>query len=290
LGRLPARSEAKVKLDLALELQSEGDGSLRLAIPAIISARYPLTLPAQQDLDEMQAISEGAKGPGAGSFSFNIHLVMASPVVGLTSPTHQADFSCSPLFHDASQAKASMQLSSMPDREMVLCINLERPLEHRCWIEPYGNSGKSTALAMLYPDSQSVQDLLDAQAPRWQKQFNPPKEFLFVLDRSGSMSGDGIRRAAEALQLFLRSLPRGCRFNIVGFGNRTELLFDAPQSYDADSLHVASRHAQTVQADLGGTELLEPLQQIFAWSIPSGFERRIVLLTDGQVCNTEAVF
>merc|ERR1719401_1645478 len=147
----------------------------------------------------------------------------------------------------------------MPDREIVLNIRLERPLEHRCWIEPCGNSGKSAALAVLYPDALSVQALLDSQAPKQQQQLNLPKEFLFVLDRSGSMSGGCIRRAAEALQLFLRSLPTGCRFNIIGFGSRTELLFDTPRAYDAESLQVASHHAQLVQADLGGTELLQPL-------------------------------
>jgi len=91
------------------------------------------------------------------------------------------------------------------------------------------------------------------------------------------------------LQLFLRSLPPGCRFNIIGFGSRTELLFDAPRAYDAESLQIASNHAQSVQADLGGTELLQPLRQIFAWPVPQGFERRVVLLTDGQVCNTQQV-
>lgn len=44
-----------------------------------------------------------------------------------------------------------------------------------------------------------------------------------------------------------------------------------------------------MQADLGGTELLQPLKSIFDRPVPSGFERRIVLLTDGQVCNTELV-
>jgi len=141
----------------------------------------------------------------------------------------------------------------------------------------------------VYPDMLSAQGLLDEKDPQQRQPLDHPKEFLFVLDRSGSMSGGSIRRAAEALQLFLRSLPPGCRFNIIGFGSRTELLFDAPRAYDADSLQIASHHAQTVQADLGGTELLQPLRQIFAWPVPHGFERRIVLLTDGQVCNTQEV-
>jgi Ca2+-binding EF-hand superfamily protein len=292
LGRIAARAEVTVRLEMAMELQNEGDGNLRLAIPAIIACRYPLLQSGQeskQSLEEMQAVTEGAQGPGTAAFSFDVHLVMASAVLGVTSPTHRNGFSCSPLFHDPTQAKASMRLPSMPDREMVLNITVQNPLEHRCWIEPCVVPGKAALLGVLYPDVASVQAVLDAQSPDRKQQLDSPKEFLFVLDRSGSMSGGCIRRAAEALQLFLRSLPPGCRFNIIGFGSRTELLFDAPRPYDAESLQMASHHAQTVQADLGGTELLAPLQQIFSWPVPCGFERRIVLLTDGQVSNTQQV-
>jgi hypothetical protein len=260
--------------------------------PAIITSRYPLAQVGQQTeefVDELQAVSEGSRGPGSATFSFNVHLVMASPVLGVTSPTHDAHFSCSPLFHDPTQAKAAMILPSMPDREIVLNIKVKSHLEAHCWIEDCVGSGSSAALAVLYPDSLQVQALLDDQDPKGHLAIDLPKELLFVLDRSGSMSGGSIRRAGEALQLFLRSLPPGCRFNIIGFGSHTELLFDAPQSYDAESLQAASHHAQTVQANLGGTELLQPLRQIFDRPVPDGFERRIVLLTDGQVCNTKEV-
>jgi len=288
LGRLPAHGEAKITLEMALELQPEGDGALRLAIPAIISARYPLaqSLPSA---DKVDAVAEGAMGPGAASFSLKVHLTMASPVLGVQSPTHRAEFNCSPLFHDPMQAKASLQLSTMPDREMVLNIKLARPLEQRCWIEPCLEGGGAAALAVLYPEEGVLKELFSRQAGEQQPHRSKSKEFLFVLDRSGSMEGGCIRRAAEALQLFLRSLPEECRFNIIGFGSTVELLFDAPVEYGAASLQAASEHAQCVQADLGGTELMGPLRSIFDRPVPDNFERRVILLTDGQVCDTEQV-
>jgi Ca2+-binding EF-hand superfamily protein len=289
LGRLPAHAEAKIRLEMAMELQAERDGTLRLAIPAIISARYPLSQPVL-DADEGFAMKEGAMGPGSASFNFTVHFAMASPILGVQSPTYRDAFKCSPLFHDPTQAKAALKLSTMPDREIVLSITLERPMEQRCWIEPCMEGGGAAALAVLYPEEESMKQIFRAQAgevPQQHKQCC--KEFLFVLDRSGSMGGGCIRRAAEALQLFLRSLPEECRFNVIGFGSTVEMLFDSPVAYDASSLQIASNHAQSVQADLGGTELMQPLQLIFDRAVPNGFERRIVLLTDGQVCNTEAV-
>ncbi len=50
-------------------------------------------------------------------------------------------------------------------------------------------------------------------------------EYIFIVDRSGSMSGDRIKHAKETLLLFLKSLPVGCYFNILGFGSNYEVLF-----------------------------------------------------------------
>eukprot|EP00747_Dinoflagellata_sp_TGD_P087071 gnl/TRDRNA2_/TRDRNA2_163512_c6_seq2.p1 gnl/TRDRNA2_/TRDRNA2_163512_c6~~gnl/TRDRNA2_/TRDRNA2_163512_c6_seq2.p1 ORF type:complete len:534 (-),score=84.05 gnl/TRDRNA2_/TRDRNA2_163512_c6_seq2:14-1465(-) len=105
------------------------------------------------------------------------------------------------------------------------------------------------------------------------------------------MGSDRIRCAARALQLFLRSLPQGCRFNIVGFGSRYEVLFEGDSSvpYTAESLCVASHHADQVTADLGGTEILQPLAFIFEQPVPDNYSRSLIVLTDGEVCNTDEV-
>jgi len=50
-------------------------------------------------------------------------------------------------------------------------------------------------------------------------------EFIFLLDRSGSMRGDRIKMAREALIFFLKSLPSQCFFNIVSFGSRHKQMY-----------------------------------------------------------------
>ena len=42
---------------------------------------------------------------------------------------------------------------------------------------------------------------------------------------TGSMDGDRIQSAQAALLVFLKRLPPGCYFNIVGFGSTFALLF-----------------------------------------------------------------
>ena len=54
-----------------------------------------------------------------------------------------------------------------------------------------------------------------------------PQEFIFLIDRSGSMywGKKAIKTAKEALKLFLHSLPVGSLFNVVSFGSNFEFLF-----------------------------------------------------------------
>ena len=45
--------------------------------------------------------------------------------------------------------------------------------------------------------------------------------FIFLVDRSSSMNNfDRIERARDALTIFIRSLPFGCRFSILSFGSK----------------------------------------------------------------------
>jgi calmodulin len=297
LGNLPAGAEATISVDLSLELQNESGGQLRLAIPAVVGAQYPLDPKEQTNgtvavTEVTHVVEHLAAAPSRATFRFVVSFAMHSPVIGIQSPTHAANFACSPMFHDPTKAKAAMTLTGMPDREIVLLIQLEQPLEPRCWFEPcIRGNGKAALLAVLYPEEDSVQNLFSSQ-PQQQQQFQTSqtqKEFIFLLDRSGSMSGGQIRRAAEALQLLLRSLPQGSRFNIIGFGSNFQTLFDASVLYDAASLQRASDHVLGVQADLGGTELLQPLRYVYEQEVSAGFERRLIVLTDGQVSNTEQV-
>ena len=115
-------------------------------------------------------------------------------------------------------------------------------------------------------------------------------EFIFVVDRSGSMRGAYIKSASDTLMLFLKSIPEGCYFNIVSFGSRYESFFPSSQPYYQETMEKATRFAEKMQVDFGGTELLAPLRSIFKQqSQSSGLPRQVFILTDGSVSNTDSV-
>ena len=67
--------------------------------------------------------------------------------------------------------------------------------------------------------------------------MNCRAEFVFVIDRSGSMSGKPIRLAKEALLYFLKSLPEDSYFNIVSFGSYHQFMFENSQKISQDTIN-----------------------------------------------------
>ena len=169
----------------------------------------------------------------------------------------------------------------------------------------------ATGLAEMNRDFVIVLDLMEEQAPTVQRtlaangntylavtfvpefdetvlQDSPPTETIFVLDCSGSMQGDSIVQARRALELCLRSLSAQDTFNICRFGSTFEMFASEPVSYTQETLRQAIAYVRA-DADLGGTELMGPLQQVLAGKPTRGACRQVVLLTDGQVGNEPAV-
>ena len=116
-----------------------------------------------------------------------------------------------------------------------------------------------------------------------------PSEFLFVIDCSGSMSGSNIQSAAEMLITCVRSLPNGSYFNIIAFGSHFRQLFHASEMYSKHAIERAVRFANQLQASLGGTDLLPPLQWIFKRACCGMLPRQLFIVTDGGVNNTQQV-
>lgn len=94
----------------------------------------------------------------------------------------------------------------------------------------------------------------------WKK--NIKKEYIFVVDRSGSMHGELIQQAKDALLLMIKSLPNDppSIFNIYSFGSHFDKLWKLSRPYNDDNVADAEKHIREMCADYGGTELLGPLK------------------------------
>lgn len=134
--------------------------------------------------------------------------------------------------------------------------------------------GTRYAYAMLMPPTQAVAPL--------------PRELILVIDTSGSMQGNALEQAREALIESLGRLRGTDRFNLIQFNSVTEQLFGQPVPADAEHLRVASEWIAALEAT-GGTEMQPALQLALRGRGAPGFVRQVVFATDAGVSNENAL-
>ena len=102
------------------------------------------------------------------------------------------------------------------------------------------------------------------------------------------MDVEPMKKAAQALELLLRSLPEDCYFNVVSFGSKYDSLFPKSQLYSESSLSKAIDLAQKMTSDYGGTEIYSVLKWVFENS-REDMPTSVFLITDGAVWNVDQV-
>ncbi|XP_041662234.1 von Willebrand factor A domain-containing protein 5A-like [Cheilinus undulatus] len=95
--------------------------------------------------------------------------------------------------------------------------------------------------------------------------------------------------AIDTLLLLLKSLPLGCYFNIYSFGSGYEHIFPKSVEYSQKTMEEALKKVGEMEANLGGTEILRPLQHIYSQPCIQNQPRQLFVFTDGEVWNTKVV-
>jgi hypothetical protein len=102
------------------------------------------------------------------------------------------------------------------------------------------------------------------------------------------MGVESMKKAAQALELLLRSLPEGCYFNVISFGSHYDSLFPKSQLYSETSLSKALNLAQTMKSNYGGTEIYNALEWVFD-NLRDDMPTSIFVITDGEVWNVDQI-
>ena len=269
VGNLPPGKEAVLRLTTVSELPLEGD-AIRFTLPTTIAPRYA---PAA----DLQGVGESEADRVSPPYALQVPYGLTLEVdVQTTAPVRSVESPSHPVAVTIESGRATVRLSGREaalDRDVVLKITLAETHAPRAVVER-APDGRAYALVSFRPKLETGL---------------APAEVIFVVDRSGSMQGASIAEAQNALQLSLRSLRPGCFFNVVGFGSRFGSLFPQSRAYDDASLAEATKHVKALDADLGGTEILQALEHVLGAEPKPGLPRQVFVLTDGEVSNTDAV-
>ncbi len=116
------------------------------------------------------------------------------------------------------------------------------------------------------------------------RQPRTPMELIFVLDCSGSMSGQPLTQAKAAVREALGMMTPDDTFQIIRFSESASAMGTAPIRATAANVRRGVRYVDSL-SDGGGTEMIEGIRA--ALSFPNDGERLrfVVFLTDGFIGN-----
>ncbi len=115
-----------------------------------------------------------------------------------------------------------------------------------------------------------------------------PKDVVFLVDTSGSQSGDPLQKCQELMRRFINGLNPNDTFTILDFSDRVRQLSKTPLPNTAENRAKAIAYINNLQA-AGGTEMLSGIRTAINFPTPAGRLRSVVLLTDGYIGNENEI-
>lgn len=249
------------------ELLVPQSGNYQFVFPTVVGPRYnsPQSSQAQAKWVAQPTLAAGEKA----STAFDISVSLASPI-GLKevrSATHPVEVT------EHGHKRASVALArtgGMHDnRDFILDYRLagERV---ESGVLLYQGEGENFFLAMVEPPKHVPAAAIN------------PREYIFVVDISGSMHGFPLETAKALLRELIGSLKPSDSFNVLLFSGSNRFL--APRSVPATRANI-EQAIDTIQRMGGGgsTELIPALRRVYAEPKAPDLARTVVVVTDGYV-------
>jgi len=255
------------------ELLTPEKGIYQFVYPTVVGPRYSNTpeAAAPEDSKWVKSPYLPQGEPSRAEFSIHVNLSTGVPIADLRSPSHL------PKIDWAGPSLAR--------------VSLNKDAGNCDFILDYRMSGKEIQSGLLVFEGEWGNFfLLTVQPPeRIAARDIPPREYIFVLDVSGSMHGFPLDTAKRVIEDLVGNLKPTDTFNVVLFSGASRVL--SPVSLAANSQNVA-RALSVIAGERGGggTELEAALRT--AIKLPrSGFvSRTVVVVTDGFIAEEAGAF
>ncbi|MFK7851275.1 MAG: VIT domain-containing protein [Akkermansiaceae bacterium] len=267
VARIMPGDEVKIALRYS-ELLVPTEGVYEFVIPTAIGPRYT-SGEAAETFTKNPFLGEGTET--VATFSVNLTLGTPLPLRALACPSHEADID----FIDKSRATLKLTPTA-PDRDFIVRYRLAQEKIASGLMLHDGQDENFFVLQVEPPEEISEQDI-------------PTRDYVFLIDVSGSMNGFPINLTKKLFRDLIENLRPTDTFNVVLFAGGSEVLSPKPLAATEQNLNKAisllSRHDGG-----GGTELVSGLRRALALPTDKDISRSLVLITDGFISAESNVF
>jgi Ca-activated chloride channel family protein len=264
--------EVRVELRYT-ELLVPTDGIYEFVYPGVVGPRYSKTPAANSTKDDDWVrnpyLPTNTDDPA--TFSIAVNCLTGVPMRDAACHTHRTDI----VYTDPASARITLDSSETngANRDFILRYRLAGDALQAGLLVSEGRD-ENFFLAMIQPPARPIVAEL------------PPRDYLFVVDVSGSMRGFPLETARTLLRQLFPGLRPQDTFNILLFSGGSRTL--SPRSLPATPANLQSALRLLSGEDGGGgTELLPALHAAFALPRSENLSRIIAVITDGYV-NIEA--
>ncbi len=258
------------------ELLIPSDKVYAFVYPTVVGPRYSSQnaekAPATENWIENPYLRQGESPANTLDVSLNLHAGL--PVQDVTCTSHKVSIN----YTGSNIAVIKLDPSEKfgGNRDFILKYRL--------------SGGKIESGLLLYEGEKENYFLIMLQPPKRIKVSRiPPREYMFIVDVSGSMHGFPLEISKKLLKDLIGSLRPKDKFNVLLFAGSSTVMSDkslpATQENIRRAIDVIDR-----QRGGGGTALLPALKRALSMPGTEGFSRNIVIATDGYVSVEEAAF
>jgi len=249
------------------ELLIPEDGTYEYVYPTVVGPRYGGEVTNPQDTDQFinTPYLHAGEDPTY-NFDIRVNLNSAVPIAKIWVPSHNAE-----IIYNAKKAEVKLAADETKggNRDFILRYTLQ---------------GKRIQTGLLlYPGEKENFFLLMAQPPKnISLKDIPPREYVFIVDVSGSMHGFPLNVSKALMSDVINNLREKDYFNILFFSGGSKVLSPTPLAATPEN---KARAIQMLQAQSGGggTNLLAALKQAMSLEKKEGLSRVITIATDGYV-------
>lgn len=252
-------------------------GQYEILFPTVVGPRYIALdqITDEKSFQDAQRITPPLLPKGVSSdHELEISVSLDGiPYEKISSPTHDLDIQ----IVDSQSAEIKLGKKEIPNRDFFLKVLVKKETGKPLASNLESKSGdKFYNLIHLFPPQ-----IASSQAPI-------SKEIVFLIDTSGSMSGESIEQAKKSLHACLDMLSPQDYFSIVRFSS--DYSSYSPQSLIANEANLSAAHLYvgSLRAD-GGTEMQAALRHVLQRPQAASQMRIVVFLTDGDVGNEKSL-